>query len=198
MPTIGPLFLLGPSLRACSRAKMISRGLGVPPWIGVWVASVLALVLVVLVWLAISASSSSTLALVLAFPVRSKSKETPNQTHPGPYPCTSGCASRTPGARPPPQHQRHTPEDTTLLHRRTSCPCLCLQCTRAPVFLSFFFHQKKNRKLGGGERNTTTNGTRTPHTAHTPVNGRHEGQDTAHARASEGNKGTRHHGLAHR
>ena len=43
---------------------------------------------------------------------------------------------------------RHTPEDTTLFHRRTSCPCLCLQCTRAPVFLFFvfsFFSQKKKK-----------------------------------------------------
>ena len=64
---LGPLLSLGLSLRACGRTRLPSRGLGVPPWIRVGVASVLVLVLVVLVWLAISASSSSTLALVLAF-----------------------------------------------------------------------------------------------------------------------------------
>ena len=57
-------------------------------------------------------------------------------------------------------------------------------------FLIFFYHffKKKNEKarkknLGGGERETTTNGTRAPHTARTPVNRRHLGQDTAHAQA---------------
>ena len=35
-----------------------------------------------------------------------------------------------------------------LLHRRTSCQRLCLHCTRAPVFLTFFFFlpSKKKRK----------------------------------------------------
>ena len=49
----------------CGRSSLPSRGLGVPPWIRVGVASVLVRVLVVLVWLAVSASSSSTLTLVL-------------------------------------------------------------------------------------------------------------------------------------
>ena len=68
MLTLGPLFSLGLSLRACGRTRLPSRGLVVRPWIRVGVASVLVLVLVVLVWLAISAPCSSTLALVLAFP----------------------------------------------------------------------------------------------------------------------------------
>ena len=68
MLTLVPLLSLGLSLRVCGRTRLPFRGLGVPPWIRVGVASVLVLVLVVFVCLAISASSSSTLALVLAFP----------------------------------------------------------------------------------------------------------------------------------
>ena len=67
MLTLGPLFSLGLSLRACGGTRLPSRGLGVPPWIRVGVASVLVRVLVVLVWLAVSASSLSTLTLVLPF-----------------------------------------------------------------------------------------------------------------------------------
>ena len=65
MLTLGSLFSLGLHLRACGGTRLPSRGLGVPPWIGVGVASVLVRVLVVLVWLAVSALSSSTLTLVL-------------------------------------------------------------------------------------------------------------------------------------
>ena len=67
MLPLGPLLLLGLRLRASGGSRLPSRGLGVPPWIRVGVASVLVLVLVVHVWLAV-ASSSSTLRLVLAFP----------------------------------------------------------------------------------------------------------------------------------
>ena len=117
--------------------------------------------------------------------------------HPGPCPCTHGRASRTPGARPPPQHQRHTQEDTTPLHRRTSCPCLCLQCTRAPFF-SFFFRSKKKPKLGGEEEGHNHQWhTRTAHSAHTGERApRGPGHRTREC--TEGNKGTRHHGLTHR
>ena len=65
MLTPGSLFSLGLRLRACGGTRLPSGELGVPPWIGVRVASVLACVLVVLVWLAVSASSSSTLTFVL-------------------------------------------------------------------------------------------------------------------------------------
>ena len=65
MLTLGSLFSLGLRLRACGGTRLPSRGLGVPPWIRVRVASVLVRVLVVLVWLAVSASSSSTLTFVL-------------------------------------------------------------------------------------------------------------------------------------
>ena len=67
MSSLGPLLLLGLSLRACGRpgTKLPSRGLGVPPWIRIGVASGLVLVLVILILLAVSAS----LALVLAFPM---------------------------------------------------------------------------------------------------------------------------------
>ena len=129
-----------------------------------------------------------------ACPASIKRKVAPNRTHPDPNPCTSGRASRTPGARPPPKHRRHTPENTTLLHRCTRCLCLCLQCTRAPFFP---FEKKKGKKKtgkktkirGGGKRDTTTNGTRQPHTARTPVNRRHLGQDTAQAHAPRAAKG---------
>ena len=67
MLTYGPLFSLGLSLRARGRTRLPSRGLGVPPWNRVGVASVLVRVVVVLVWLQASASSSSTLLLVLSF-----------------------------------------------------------------------------------------------------------------------------------
>ena len=67
MLTIGSLFSLGLRLRACGGTRLPSRGLGVPPWIRVRVASVLVRLLVVLVWLAVSASSSSTLTFVLPF-----------------------------------------------------------------------------------------------------------------------------------
>ena len=65
MLTLGPLFSLGLRLRACGGTRLPSRGLGVPPWIRVGVASVLVGDLVVLVWLAVIASSSSTFTLVL-------------------------------------------------------------------------------------------------------------------------------------
>ena len=67
MLTLGPLFSLRLRLRACGGTRLPSRGLGVPPWIRVGIASVPVRVLVVLVWLAVSASSSSTLLLVLPF-----------------------------------------------------------------------------------------------------------------------------------
>ena len=67
MLTLGSLLLLGLRLRASGGSRLPSRGLGVPPWIRVGVASVLVLILVVHVGLAI-ASSSSSLRLVLAFP----------------------------------------------------------------------------------------------------------------------------------
>ena len=78
-----------------------------------------------------------------------------------------------------------------------SHPCLCLQFARA----TFSIFQKKKKKarqnktsaekknLGGGRRDTTTKSTRTPHTARTPVNRRHVGQDTAHAHAPRAAKG---------
>ena len=67
MLTLGPLFSLGLSLRACGGTRLPFRGLGAPPWLRVGVASVLVQFLLVLVWLAVSASSSSTLVLVLPF-----------------------------------------------------------------------------------------------------------------------------------
>ena len=67
MLTLGPLFYLGQILRACGGTRLLSRGLGVPPWIRVGVASVLVRVLVVLLCLPVSASFSSTLVLVLPF-----------------------------------------------------------------------------------------------------------------------------------
>ena len=79
------------------------------------------------------------------------------------------------------------------MHRRTSCPSLCLQCTRAPVFLFFVFlcffpkkkktqekkkqkkkkqkkqkKTKKKRKLGGEEEGHNHPWhTRTAHSTHT-------------------------------
>ena len=40
--------------------------------------------------------------------------------------------------------------NTALLHRCTSCPCLCLQCTRAPFPFTFF--KKKQNKEGISQR----------------------------------------------
>ena len=69
MSFLGPLLFLGLSLRACGPpgTRLPYRGLGVPPWIRVGVASGLVLVLVILISLAVTASSLSTLPLVLAF-----------------------------------------------------------------------------------------------------------------------------------
>ena len=68
----------------------------------------------------------------LSKPTNPAKASTRIKPEPQPCLCTSGRRSRTPGARPPPKHRRHTPENTKLLHRCTSCPCLCLQCVRAP------------------------------------------------------------------
>ena len=82
--------------------------------------------------------------------------------------------------------------------KKLASACACACSVRAPLFFFFFSIKKKQRKLGGEEEehNHQTH-TRTAHSAHT---GERAPQGPGHrTRAcTEGNKGTRHHSLAHR